>query len=56
MTAARAAGCLAIGVLPAAQDGDRLAPWRTGLAERLYEAGAHAVFLSVQEVLTWLKA
>lgn len=57
MIAARTAGCLAIGVLPAHESGpvDPLAPWRTGLAERLYEAGAHAVFASVQEVLTWLK-
>lgn len=55
MTAARAAGVLPLGVLPAAS-GSPLAPWQTGLCERLYEAGAHAVFASVQEVLTWLQA
>jgi hypothetical protein len=42
-------------VLPATE-GDAHAPWQTGLCERLYEAGAHAVFASVQEVLTWLQA
>jgi histidinol-phosphate aminotransferase len=55
MTAARAAGVLPLGVLPATE-GDAHAPWQTGLCERLYEAGAHAVFASVQEVLTWLQA
>lgn len=53
MRAAAAAGVLPIGVLPAATDGD---PWQGGLCERLYEAGAHAVFANIEEVLTWLHA
>jgi HAD superfamily hydrolase (TIGR01548 family) len=53
MRAAAAAGVLPIGVLPAATAGD---PWQGGLCERLYEAGAHAVFANIEEVLTWLHA
>jgi histidinol-phosphate aminotransferase len=50
MRAAVAAGVLPVGVLPAQ------ASWGDGLAEKLYEAGAHAVFASVEEVLRWLAA
>ena len=48
MRAATAAGCLAIGVL---------APgcgWGSAWPERLYEAGATAVFSHIDEVVTWL--
>jgi HAD superfamily hydrolase (TIGR01548 family) len=49
MRAAVAAGMLAIGVLPAG------CGWNDGLVERLAEAGAWAVFASVEEVMTWLQ-
>ena len=50
MRAAVAAGVLPVGVLPAQ------ASWGDGLVEKLYEAGAHVVFASVEEVLRWLAA
>lgn len=49
MRAAVAAGVLPIGVLPAGAD------WNDGLCERLYQAGAWAVFGGVEEVLAWLR-
>ena len=48
MKAAKAAGMLALGVLPVD------AGWESGWAERLQDAGADAVFTGVQEVLQWL--
>ena len=48
--AAKAAGVLAVGVLPAG------AQWSDGLCERLYEAGAYAVFASIEEAVAWLGA
>lgn len=54
MRAAKAAGCLALGVLPPGPDG---APdWLSGLAQRLYDAGADAVFADAKEALAWAKA
>lgn len=50
MRAAKAAGMLAIGVLPAQGD------WGDGLCERLYEAGAQVVFRTLDEVVTWLSS
>ncbi len=49
MQAARAAGVYPIGILPAGQS------WSSGLAEKLYAAGAEVVFASVGEVLKWLQ-
>ena len=50
MAAAKAAGVLPIGVLAASST------WSDGLCERLYQAGAVAVFASIEEVVAWLGA
>ncbi|MSP92095.1 MAG: aminotransferase class I/II-fold pyridoxal phosphate-dependent enzyme [Myxococcales bacterium] len=50
MRAAVAAGVLPVGVLPPQ------ATWDDGLVDRLYDAGAHCVFASVEEVVGWLEA
>lgn len=54
MRAAKAAGMVALGVLPPGPDGRP--NWLSGLADRLYAAGADAVFASAQEALAWAKA
>jgi len=50
MAAAKAAGVVPIGVLAATSK------WSDGLCERLYEAGAVAVFANIEEVIAWLGA
>lgn len=54
MRAAKAAGCLALGVLPPGPDGRP--DWLSGLAQRLYDAGADAVFADAKEALAWARA
>ncbi|MCO4764137.1 MAG: aminotransferase class I/II-fold pyridoxal phosphate-dependent enzyme [Myxococcales bacterium] len=48
MRAACSAGCVAVGVLAPGKS------WSSGWPERLYEAGATAVFAHIDEVVTWL--